>query len=345
MPNFTVEVARLNQAARQLPLIVNRYHDFNDDHAQNRLKSSALDTFAARKLGQQFWRRACSDVQQGGLDDRPLYWGRLALIEALSHLHGELIAQEFDRASRNLSVGEFDQPEIVLTGFDPFRLDSQLDQCNPSGIFALALDGLKVHRMRIRTMIFPVRYADFDARCVEDALTPILNYGTTRLVITASMGRDGFDLERFPAKCRGSSQADNAGVDITQCMPRFKPPLDGPDFLEFSLPATALLESVQGGPNARITDNRQVATIDKGVMTATNLNDLAQERALAGSGGNFLSNEISYRALRRQSELGTTVPLGHIHVPRIEGYDLKRINRDFYAFHDFVTKLAQLVVK
>ena len=43
--------------------------------------------------------------------------------------------------------------------------------------------------------------------------------------------------------------------------------------------------------------------------------------AVAGSGGGYLSNEISYRTLRVNAQSGARVPMGHVHTPRLEGYD------------------------
>jgi pyrrolidone-carboxylate peptidase len=40
-----------------------------------------------------------------------------------------------------------------------------------------------------------------------------------------------------------------------------------------------------------------------------------------GSGGGYLSNEISYRAILLQNQLGSRIPTGHIHTPSIAGFE------------------------
>jgi pyrrolidone-carboxylate peptidase len=40
-----------------------------------------------------------------------------------------------------------------------------------------------------------------------------------------------------------------------------------------------------------------------------------------GGGGGYLSNEISYRSIRLRNKLGSTIPTGHIHTPRMPAYD------------------------
>ncbi len=39
--------------------------------------------------------------------------------------------------------------------------------------------------------------------------------------------------------------------------------------------------------------------------------------AVAGSGGSFLSNEIFYRTALLRTQTGTTIPVGHLHTPRL----------------------------
>lgn len=342
MLDLAPELARLPIAREQLPSVVDRYSDLA--HQLNTEPSSPGEARAsAHIVGAELWRRACSDTHATNLDDRALYWGRLAIAELLSRWDQPEVLQTFERISRNFDSAAAEEGEILLTGFDPFRLNDQITQCNPSGSFALALHGESLGGLRVRSMIFPVRYADFDAGCVEQALTPSLVSPRTRLIVTASMGRDGFDLERFPAKCRGAKQPDNQNVDITQRVHRFEPPLDGPDFLEFSLPAQTMLEKMRHVSGVRITDNRKIETVEDGVCEIQSLAEIHDKQAAAGSGGNFLSNEISYRALRLQAALGGKVPVGHVHVPRVAGYDTAAIALNFDVFKALLSTLADLV--
>ena len=70
-----------------------------------------------------------------------------------------------------------------------------------------------------------------------------------------------------------------------------------------------------------VRDNRNVLTLQHGAVAAPSLIDLEGLTAVSGSGGGYLSNEISCRALRLGRLLGSEVLIGHIHTPRIEGFD------------------------
>ena len=345
MLDLSVELARLRDARQRLPNITNRHADFvaRFDHA---LAESVDSERVTRDFAGELWDLAYEDVQRNLFDDRPLYWTRLACCHILKYRELDSLIPTFEYASRDFADQvETNDAEIVITGFDPFGLNSHIEQCNPSGLFALALHGTQIGDLRIRSLIFPVRYTDFDLGCVERVFTPILQSSSTKLVVTASMGRDGFDFERFPAKCRGSNQLDNQNVDITSRPQVFDPPLDGPSFVEFSLPVPQLLETGPSETYIRITDNRKVATIEDGQFEAASLNQLAAKQAIAGSGGNFLSNEIAYRTLRLQSELQTTIPMGHLHVPRITGFDDPQLREHFTTFKVLIAGLAGLAAR
>ena len=265
--------------------------------------------------GGQLWRRAVADVQAGHGDDRPLYWARLKL-----RRRGGTQAGRAEHASRGLGFECAEgEPWLLLTGFDPFRLDRHLDQSNPAGLAVLALHGTRIAGVRVVGAILPVRFGDFDAGLVEAALTTPFQRRPV-LGITVSMGRDGFDLERFPGRRRSAAALDNcdqSGSGTTE-RPVAPADLDGPEFLEFSLPADAMAAAPGRWP---VRDNRRVATLAQGEVIAESLAELDGHTAVAGSGGGFLSNEVAYRSLLLQRRLGVNFPLGHVHVPAIAGYD------------------------
>ena len=340
-PELSTELTRLVSAHENFPETTHRYATLAAQFEQALVASSDCER-TVRNMAQRLWEVACVDAQNTSFDDRPLYWGRLLFFEILTKLGFDTLVPLLELESRNFVKNKTaNEPTLMVTGFDPFGLNVNLNQCNPSGIFALALHGCEIAGLHIHSMVFPVRYADFDARCVEKVLRPFLTSSTTQLVVTTSMGRDGFDLERFPAKCRGSGQPDNQNVDITERPRPFNPPIKGASFYEFSLPVTHALPSVvQRHSNVRMTDNRQVATLENGQFEASSLRDLEGKQAVAGSGGNFLSNEISYRALRLQSMLDTSIPMGHIHVPRVVGFDHEQLKAHFEVFKDLLATLA-----
>ena len=48
------------------------------------------------------------------------------------------------------------------------------------------------------------------------------------------------------------------------------------------------------------------------------------QTAVRGSGGGYLSNEIAYRTLlanTRMHGLAQRIPMGHVHTPRLAGFD------------------------
>ena len=291
----------------------------------------------AADLGSALWRAAVAAVQSaadGGWDDRDLYWARLAVSARLRQSADADSLLAFERASRGFDAVSFagtDTFKVLITGFDPFHLDVHLDQSNPSGLAALVLDGAVLETgsgaARVEAALFPVRFADFDAGMVEAFLEPLLMQNPPDLVVTLSMGRDAFDLERFPGRRRSSPVTDNLNV-LTGANPEAPllpllhgAPLDGPEFVEFTLPAAAMA-AVAG--DFQVRDNRHVRTMARGEFEASSLADLGGEIAVAGSGGGYLSNEISYRALlvnERVPGSGSPVPMGHLHTPRVQGYD------------------------
>ncbi len=300
--------------------------------------SDPRDTAAMRLLGRDLWVSVRDRLQSSPAlewDDRDLYWARLTLKSRLRPTASTAGLTAFETASRGFEDVQFPESEairVLVTGFDPFHLDEHLDQSNPSGLAALALDGrlLQTARgpARVEAVVFPVRFADFDQGMVEDFFEPMLRDQRPDLVVTISMGRDGFDLERFPGRRRSSAVTDNLDVltgaePSRPLVPELKgQPLAGPEFLEFSLPAAAMV-AVEGVFPVR--DNRRVRTLSAGEFEAPSLQALDGETAVAGSGGGYLSNEISYRSLLVNERLFGSedrVPMGHLHTPRVQGFDV-----------------------
>ena len=297
-----VEEARLERVMAEIPAVADRYDDI----------------VAAPGAPALLWQRAVADVQAGHYDDRPLYWARLKLRCRLRERgepldEAECAARGFDAPLRP------DGPNVLITGFDPFHLDRDIGQSNPSGVVALALHGTTIGSARICASILPVRFQDFDQGVAEAALAERFR-GKLAMALTISMGRDRFDLERFPGRRRSAETPDNRNIasGASETNPLPPPGLDGPEFLEFSLPADALA-AVQG--RWRVRDNRAVYTLERGEVVASSLADLADATAVRGSGGGYLSNEIAYRALLLQRRLRRDFPLGHIHTPAPRGYE------------------------
>jgi pyrrolidone-carboxylate peptidase len=343
-PNYqqNVEGLRANKALQAMPDIVQRYQGiyqgFSQQYqqSQNELQLTAL----AASHGTRLWQQAVRDVQSGFVDDRPLYWGRLMMQNQLGQLRAgfsvaswqkAILQKTIEKTSRGLSDIQFDPANdinVLLTGFDPFFLDKDISQSNPSGLVALALDGYRFtvngKKVQIETAMIPVRFNDFDMGLIESLLTPWYRNRRVQMVLTVSMGREGFDLERFPGLNRSAEAPDNLN-SVTHATPsQPKAPqfngrqLMGPEFVEFSLPVSAM--TAVKGP-WKVTDNRRVTSSAKGSFEANSLAELASETSVEGSGGGYLSNEISYRSLLLKQQLGLTIPVGHIHTPRVSGHD------------------------
>lgn len=274
------------------------------------------------------------DIAKTQLDDRPLYWFRLAgkaklRALALPDAQKDKLLRRFERVSRGIEDVHFKPgiKHILLTGFDPFFLDRHIDQSNPSGLAALLLDGTILEKdgvkAQLETVLVPVRFADFDEGLIEQTLLPYYTQHTADMVVTVSMGRSDFDIERFPGKRRSAEAPDNLRVmtGATAAVPKlpllYGKPLSGKEFVALSLPVDALQDGE--GP-FKMNDNRKVTTL-AGDREPQHLFELDGQVSVNGSGGGYLSNEISYRAIRLRNLLKSHIPTGHIHTPRIEAYD------------------------
>ena len=342
-----VEELRIPKALQALPMEALRYNALNDQLLQ-KLKNSKNEqqlTKLAAKQGQRLWQQAVRDVQSGSYDDRPLYWSRLAMRETLklkpagfklADWQRKVLVNAAEKTSRGINDINFDKNsdiKILLTGFDPFFLDRDIGQSNPSGLAALALDGLRFEvngkQAQIETVMIPVRFADFDNGLIESILTPFYRKNANKdktidMLFTVSMGRKDFDLERFPGRNRSAKAPDNLNVYTGATKETPKPPklknktLNGHEFVEFTLPVKAM-QSVTG--DWTVNDNSKVTTLKLGDISAKSLASLDNQISVQGSGGGYLSNEISYRAIRLMNQMNVSIPNGHIHTPRIKNHD------------------------
>ncbi|WP_115720452.1 pyroglutamyl-peptidase I [Gallaecimonas mangrovi] len=322
-----VEEARLPKAEAAMPGVIT---PFNSLLAQ---LDGSPDMATVVKVASQGYALGKA-IALKRLDDRPLYWFRLAgqaKLRALTlpEATKDKLMWRFERVSRGIEDVHFKpgMKHILLTGFDPFFLDRHVDQSNPSGLAALMLDGKIIEKdgvkAQIETVLVPVRFADFDQGLIEQILLPYYTKHSADMVITVSMGRSDFDLERFPGKRRSAEAPDNENVltGATATVPKlpllYGQPISGPEFVASTLPFDALMDG--DGPYA-INDNRKVTTL-AGDREPQHLFELDGQVSVKGSGGGYLSNEISYRAIRLRDLLKSTIPVGHIHTPRIAAYD------------------------
>lgn len=346
--SLDVEEQRVETVQEQIPDIVNRYdssvntleQEFSSSQSFHQANTIAINH--AKKL----WQTAVSDqkTDDASFDDRSLYWARLKSRIVLKQSHTEsrltdeqraILVKAFEHTSRGFSDINFSNSantiKVLITGFDPFLLDRNIEQSNPSGIAALWLDSQRIEykgkTIELETAMFPVRYQDFDDGMVEKVVRPYLANNSIDMLVTVSMGRSDFDLEHFPGKRRSSSAPGNlnvysGGSQENPVIPKLgTKPQQGPEFVLFSLPYQAMMTAK--GPY-KINDNREVTTLEK-TFKPNSLKELEGAIAVEGGGGGYLSNEISYRTINLGNKLNTTVPTGHIHTPRISEFNKEEV--------------------
>ncbi|MET4925788.1 pyroglutamyl peptidase [Streptomyces sp. PSRA5] len=300
---------------------------------------------AAVRHGERLWQRAVDRVQGRGPaggelsrdDDRPLYWARLALTRELRAWHAESglseaagvrLLERLESASRGQdSMADRERgrdrakgvKRIVVTGFDPFTLDRDIRISNPSGALALALDGTVIRTAdgpaRVETAVFPVRWGDFADGTVERALRRTLPRAD--LFVTVSQGRVGrIDVERYNGAWRGGF-GDNENVSETGLVP-VKDPATQPQWTRTTLPYAGIVAAGTG--RFPVYDNTSVTEVPAGGTAPVVRPDgpTPGSAARAGGGGDYLSNEIAYRATLLRDRLGLDIPGGHVHTPVLQ---------------------------
>jgi pyrrolidone-carboxylate peptidase len=340
----TIEELRIKKAISVMPKVTSRLAS-RVEGFNTQLKLATNFTVLNQlviKHGKKLWQDAVLAYKaDNNFDDRPLYWARLQMFNALKQsaafivllpMQQDKLLSKLELYSRGQSDVNFDKKtnkRIIITGFDPLFLDINIDQSNPSGVAALALDDLVISNgsqsAEIETLMFPGRFADFDQGMVEDLLTPYFKDEAVDMIITISMGRENFDLERFSALRRSAKVPDNLNVFTgataeLPLIPLLKgKPLTTPEFVEFSLP---FREMMKAKGNYVVNYNGNISTL-KTSFSAKSLRELDGETSVQGSGGGYLSNEISYRSIVLRNIYTPVLPVGHIHTPRIKAFEPK----------------------
>lgn len=340
--SLTVEEQRIEKASTAIPEVLAAFSKEITQFEQRwkNLKSYQQATDLVHDYSSQLWLDAKQRIiTSKSYDDRELYWARLLSSKAIRTIKPDFpitlaeqatlltMLENGSRGRTDLAYSKSTNKKILLTGFDPFLLDRNINQSNPSGVAALLLDGQVITyngiSAEINTVMVPVRYEDFDQGIIESLLAPYYALNNVDMVVTVSMGSKEFDLERFPGKRRSVTAPDNANIVYggTQTAPLIPSlndrPLPGSEFVQFSLPVTQM-QQAQG--QFKINDNHKVTTLEK-AFEAKTLAELKDATAVKGGGGGYLSNEISYRSIRLRNELNSDIPTGHIHTPRIAQFE------------------------
>ncbi|HEV8239262.1 MAG TPA: DUF4157 domain-containing protein [Thermoanaerobaculia bacterium] len=342
--------------------------------------AGAGDLAAAQQVvddhGHELWRVATQRAQTAtgaNTDDRPLYWARLQLTRALrrwepsfslNDTDREALIQRLERTSRGMDTARFPgtagNKRILISGFDPFQLGPDPSRGNPSGAAVLALDGTQVKNGSVtgdvEGVVFPVRFADFDAGVVEGFFGPWLSTpNAVDMVMTISQGGDATEVERFAGRGRSTPASDNLGV-LTGGTPTA--PVEpgglrpgGPEFLTSGLEETppggglSPADRIRGelGRSAPLSGETEFTQLPAAPAGATQPTPGA--RAVEGSGGGYLSNEIFYRTslLRRQNK--STIPLGHLHVRALRPETGYRTPGLFAAARDAIVATVKRILE
>lgn len=347
----------------------------------NNIDSSSGQVYQAIRAlvnskGAELWQIAVQTVQANPSqpDDRPLYWGRLKMGVAIKkhpYFRGDIDANSdiipssqldeiiklFEEKSRNYIGVNFSGipsgvKKVLIAGFDPFSLEGNEAQWNPSGIAILALHGTTINNASIQAMIFPVRFKDFDMGYVEQYIYPHIQ--DVDLIMTISQGLFRFDIERFAGKKRSDTSTDN--LNISGISPTFYLPLNNiitpvsdpsllSEFLETTLPLSSMIPGTLG--NTKVVYNQSylsnLSSLPYSLPNSgiTNLSGpAAGEIAVEGSGGDYLSNEIFYRVcvLRNFLNLDAILKSGHLHVPILP----IPINNDYSEAVTFVNETTNI---
>jgi len=340
----TVEERRLDNAAPQEILARSGFATVAPEfvRALGKARSYAQAEQVVERQGARLWQRAVDRAQGRGPaggdlsrdDDRPLYWARLAMTRevrqwepqfGLTEAQRTRLLGSLERTSRGQDTIRYPHSKgikrILVTGFDPFTLDRDIRISNPSGATALALDGTVIETAdgpaRVETAVFPVRWQDFADGTVERTLRRQLP--RVDLFTTVSQGRVGrFDVERTNGAWRGGF-GDNENLSRTETIP-VTDPASQPQWTSTTLPYKDIVAASTG--RFPVYDNTSVTEIPAGGTTPVVRPEgpTAGSTARAGGGGDYLSNEIAYRATLLRDRLGLTasLPGGHVHTPVLQ---------------------------
>lgn len=342
---LTVSEQRLSQAVPQELLRRSGFDKFASrfERLLCATPSVRLAQLLVRVQGPALWRAAVDRVQGRGPaggdlsrgDDRPLYWARLQLTRTLrqwtprfslsSDARTQLI-DSLERGSRGQDSIDFPADRhvkrVLVSGFDPFQLDGDIRRSNPSGANALALDGVTLSTpsgpVRVETAMFPVLWDPFDAGMVEHTFLPHMR--DIDMLTTVSQGRVGrIDVEHYNGRWHTGLDNDNVSRATTIPIPAGVPTVTPqPEFVPTTLPFAKIV-AARTGPFP-VFDNTAVTEIRPGetVPVVSPNGPTPGSIARAGTGGNYLSNEIAYRATLLRDAVRPSLPAGHVHTPVLQ---------------------------
>ena len=255
----------------------------------------------------------------------------------------EKIITLFEEKSRNYTGIDFSKAEnrkkVLITGFDPFQLNpdtnfntsmgvDSANTFNPSGIVALHLNGKLIgNDIYIQTCIFPVRYEDFDKKYVEKLIKEHIS--DVDVIITTSLngGNNWFDIEADAIEYRG-------GFHDNMC-------IGGQNYSKFKYNSSRFIANTSNKhnlttlPKTKIFSDNSSININGLIVKydTTRLNSKTE-----GGGGNYLSNEIMYRATSIRGNK-SKIPVGHFHLANLR--TIKRSNEILNVTEIVIKKIVE----
>ncbi|WP_082234546.1 hypothetical protein [Halobacillus massiliensis] len=305
------------------------------------------------KHGEKLWSTAVQRAQGertdlGDLDrydDRPLYWTRLHMTSALRQWEPtfnitdkdkERLMKQLEYTSRGITSIDYPKGKggkrILVSGFDPYRLEQEFRRSNPSGAAALQLDGKKVMTNDgpafIQAANFPVRWEDFEEGIVEDTFGPYLKATKEQVDLMMTISQGGprkMAIEGYAG--RWQTGIDNKLEERANVIPtaeHWPMPDVLPEFIETTLPVKEMT-AANTGPWPVVRNNEicewQAPQYRDGDYVCHENGPSEDSYARSGGGGSYLSNESQYRSNRVRLGLGAyDIPGGHLHVAAQEHY-------------------------
>jgi hypothetical protein len=317
-------------------------------------------TFKIETTARNLWNTAVAQVKSGTLDDRPLYWVRLKMqawlkrhpafkldkdynknSQVIKGSNLDKIITLFEEKSRNYTdikfISEIKIPlpvtsllqikipvkKVLITGFDPFQLDLNILQSNPSGVVALALNGDATLGAYIQTMVVPVRYTDFDGSqennkgqgegIIEKYIKPFINQ-VDMIVTVSQAGPNQYHIDVFATATR-AGHSDN--MSFTRINDSKSVSLSAPETIVTTLPGRI----TQGKSKAVFYGAYYQKSGGAGIAT---INNYPKGKVYSGPGSNYLSNEIFYRVAKLREENADKngnkgkLPTGHFHIAKLQ---------------------------
>lgn len=285
------------------------------------------------------------------LDDRPLYWARLAMQVILKRhpifekdidfgksivkkgTELEKIIQLFEEKSRNYTEIDFGKAggkkKVLITGFDPFILNEfdnnylnsvtnpNILQSNPSGVMALALANNDKLEVYIQTIIVPVRYTDFDGSQDYNngqgvgIIEKYIKPFINQVDMIITISQAGENDYNIDKFGTATRGGFNDNQDYKR-VPGSHALITKDEWIETTLP-------IEFTNAPKVVYNWEFDNIPN----PTHIKPIQTQKLSSGSGGDYLSNEIFYRVAKLRKDSNPMLPTGHFHISKIQNPSAK----------------------